>query len=329
MQISEISTYNEKKPKRKFSCFVGIDISKDSFYACAISSPEQILFEEKFSMNIQGFKAFKNRLSSFPKESILIGRESFGCYYINLFAYLSQRGFNCIVLNPIIVKNAFKAEIRKTKTDRTDAFRIAFAMYNTQHRLPEKSFLASEFRDLARERERITRSIARIKNDIEKSLAVLFPELERYVNIYTETILRLLEKFPSAWALKTASLSDIENVIYCTKAGRKPSFSAEKIKTLAEQSIGQFFPVRELLLQRKIKELFFLEEELEFITGLLRTACEEAAMCQDVEILKSIKGIGDIVSMQFIAEVGDIKRFDSHKKLIAYFGVDPTVYESG
>lgn len=50
---------------------------------------------------------------------------------------------------------------------------------------------------------------------------------------------------------------------------------------------------------------------------------------QDIEILKSIKGIGDTTAMHFVAEVGDISRFSSPKKLIAYAGLDPTVYESG
>lgn len=312
-----------------FKVFVGIDISKDSFFACAILSPEEILFEEKFPMSIQGFKTLKNRLSRFPKNSILIGKESSGCYYINLFAYFSQRKFNCVILNPLIVKGVQSMEIRKTKTDRTDAWRVAFVLYTAQHLLPEKSFLSHEFRDIARERERITQQIARIKNDIEKALAVLFPELERAVNIYTEGILRVLERFPSAWAIKSASLSEIQSLLSSHEAGRKPSITADALKAMAKNSIGQFFPVRELLLQRKIKEIFFLEEELEFVTSLLTKACEEASLCQDIEILKSIKGIGDVTAMHFVAEVGDIERFSCPKKLIAYCGLDPTVYESG
>jgi len=311
-----------------FKVFVGIDISKESFSACAIHSPEEIIFEEKFPMDSHGFKAFIRKLSAFPKESILIGKESSGCYYVNLFVYLSQKNFNCVVLNPLIVKGVQSMEIRKTKTDRSDARRIAFALYTAQHSLPQKSFLSHEFRELARERERLSQQIARLKNDIEKALVVLFPELERRVNIYTEGILRLLEKYPSAWALKTAKTSDIEQILY-SKRGRALSVTAQQIKQWAQDSIAQFFPIREILLQSKIKELFFLEEQLEVITEQLKRSCEEAALCQDIEILKSIKGIGDTTAMHFIAEIENINRFSSPKKLIAYCGVDPTVYESG
>jgi len=311
-----------------FKVFVGIDISKDSFSACTISSPQDVIFEESFPMDSHGFKAFIRKLSSFPKNSILIGKESSGCYYINLFVYLSKKNFNCVILNPLIVKGVQNMEIRKTKTDRTDARRIAFALYTAKHVLPEKSFLSHEFRELARERERISQQIARLKNDIEKALTVLFPELERKVNIYTEAILRVLEKYPSAWAIKLATVSEIQKILsFCS--GRPLSFSAQQLKQWAQDSIGQFFPVRELILQGKIRELFFLEEQLERVTKLLTKSCEEAALCQDIKILKSIKGIGDTTAMHFIAEVGDISRFSCPKKLIAYAGLDPTVYESG
>lgn len=101
------------------------------------------------------------------------------------------------------------------------------------------------------------------------------------------------------------------------------------IRKWAKDSIGQFFPVRKLILQGKIRELFFLEEQLEKVTDFLKKSCEQAALCQDIEILKSIKGIGDTTAMHFIAEVSNIERFSSPKKLIAYAGLDPTVYESG
>ncbi|MFN3739367.1 MAG: transposase [Thermodesulfovibrionales bacterium] len=40
-------------------------------------------------------------------------------------------------------------------------------------------------------------------------------------------------------------------------------------------------------------------------------------------------GIGDTTGAAFLAEIGDINRFPSHKSLIAYTGLDPTIYQSG
>jgi len=314
---------------KDFKVFVGVDVSKDSFSACALTNPQNILFEAKFPMSHSGFEDFTKRLSSFPKNSILIAKESSGCYYINLFAYLTQKDFSCIVLNPLLVNKFWTATLRKTKTDRIDAKAIAIMLYHIHEQLPDRSFLPKDFRDIARERERIAQRIATVKNDIEKLLSVLFPELERIVNIYNSSILKLLSEFPSAHAIKNASIEQINKALYTKTAGRPVNVSAQKIKSVARESIASYWPVKEMILVQKIRELFFLEEQLEFFTNLLRQFCKEASLCQDIEILKSIKGVGEITAMHFMAEVGDIERFSSPKKLIAYCGIDPTVYESG
>ena len=48
-----------------------------------------------------------------------------------------------------------------------------------------------------------------------------------------------------------------------------------------------------------------------------------------MEIITSIKGIGETTGAAFLAEVDDILNFPSHKSLIAYAGIDPTVYQTG
>jgi transposase len=49
-----------------------------------------------------------------------------------------------------------------------------------------------------------------------------------------------------------------------------------------------------------------------------------------MDILISMKGIGEKTAMNFLIEMGgDIKQFESHKKLIAMAGLDPALYQSG
>ena len=49
----------------------------------------------------------------------------------------------------------------------------------------------------------------------------------------------------------------------------------------------------------------------------------------DFNILSSVDGIGKNTSSSFIAEVGDIDKFQSAKQLIAFAGTDPSVKQSG
>ena len=52
-------------------------------------------------------------------------------------------------------------------------------------------------------------------------------------------------------------------------------------------------------------------------------------MALTLELLQSIPGIGLITAATIIAEVGDFGAFSNPKKLAAYFGIDPSVMQSG
>jgi len=46
-------------------------------------------------------------------------------------------------------------------------------------------------------------------------------------------------------------------------------------------------------------------------------------------LLYSIPGVGEITATTILAEIGDIERFPSSKQLVAFAGLDPSVFESG
>lgn len=46
-------------------------------------------------------------------------------------------------------------------------------------------------------------------------------------------------------------------------------------------------------------------------------------------VIKTIPGISNLNVCMIIGEIGDIHRFESPCKLLAYAGLDPSVYQSG
>ncbi|MFY9278721.1 MAG: IS110 family transposase, partial [Caldicoprobacterales bacterium] len=48
-----------------------------------------------------------------------------------------------------------------------------------------------------------------------------------------------------------------------------------------------------------------------------------------LELLQSIPGIGFLTAATIVAEIGDFSAFSKPKKLVAYFGIDPSVMQSG
>ena len=75
--------------------------------------------------------------------------------------------------------------------------------------------------------------------------------------------------------------------------------------------------------------LLHLEEALEEITGIL-IEMSRKQMEDDINILTSIKGIGDKSAVNFLIEMGgDVNHYEYSGKIIAMAGLDPAVYQSG
>jgi transposase len=185
-----------------------------------------------------------------------------------------------------------------------------------------------DFRDIARERESISHLIASTKNEIKRVLQTTFPELESVCNIFTTTMLLFLKEFPSARFIRATKAKVIAEALERCGRGRRVSISADEIIKAAKNSIASNSLSKELILPQKISTLLHLMEQLDKLSGILSELCESIAI-KEMEIITSIDGIGDATGAAFLAEVGDIKNFSSHKSLIAYAGVDPTVFQSG
>lgn len=54
-----------------------------------------------------------------------------------------------------------------------------------------------------------------------------------------------------------------------------------------------------------------------------------AKLSPEFELLLSIPGIGDMTASTILSEIGDITRSPTEKQLVAFAGLDPSVYQSG
>jgi transposase len=231
----------------------------------------------------------------------------------------------------MLIKSFSKSiSLRNTKTDKVDAFTISkFAKYYYQSLKLTKLEDINSIKTLAREKETIEDSIVKLKNQMNSLMTQLFPELIRKVNIFTDTMLNILLKMPSTSSILNASNKDIDNIID-SSVGNKIKISSKELKRLANCSIGISDENLSLVLQSKIRRLFFLKDELLSLDALInKNINNNDKLNSSIEILKSIDGIGDKTSKDFMIEVGDINRFDNSKKLTAYIGTDPSIKQSG
>jgi len=314
------------------SLFVGVDVSKDFFSAAGLDGEGKELFSGFYEMVSNGFSEFLKTLSSHDENlnQVLVAMESTGCYHINLFSFLHDKGIHVVVINPLLISNFAKLSLRKTKTDKKDAKTIARFVVAHQDSISQLSLSQDlqDLRDLSRERESLCHQITATKVEIKRVLRTTFPELESIGNLYTGAMLRFLQQYPSARLVRGVKPKAIAKTLKGPYVGDKLTFSPEDILRAAKTSIGTVSSAKEIILQGKIATLLHLQERLDEMTKLLTDLCK-ATRIDDLNILRSIKGVGLKTAAPFLAEMGKVQHYASHKKLIAFAGWDPSVRQSG
>ena len=311
---------------------VGVDVSKDSFSAAGLDAEGKECFSGSYSMDSDGFSKFLEIVTAHCRDlqKVLVGMESTGCYHINLFSFLSSQGIQAVVINPLLIANFAKRSLRKTKTDKKDAKTIAKFLMENREEISQLSISQDlqDLRDLARERESLSHLISATKVEIKRVLRTIFPELESIADIYTRVMLRFLQAYPSARLVKAAKPKVLAQALRQPYVGNKLTFSAEDILRAAQSSIATSSPAKEIILKGKIATLLHLQERMEEMTKLLTDLCK-ATRVEDLQILRSIKGVGPKTGVPFLAEMGPVENFSSPKKLIVFAGMDPSVCQSG
>jgi transposase len=255
--------------------------------------------------------------------------ESTASYHIALFSYLTAKGYRVAIINPLLIANFAKLSLRKTKTDKKDAFTIAQFLLLGKEALATGSPHLTELKDLSRRRERLVDQMTSLKNDMKRILSVTFPELETITGIFTKSTLRLLTEFPSAHAIGKAGHDALATIVISRSRGRKSSASVQALMDAATTSVGVASPAKDLILKQEAALLRELEGQAEEIMKLIIDLSGEKIK-RDAKILTSMRGIGDKTAFNFLIEMGgDIKVFEHDGKLIAAAGLDPTTHESG
>jgi transposase len=317
---------------RMYRLLVGIDVSKDLFATAGIDSEGKESFSRSCSMDFNGFEDLLKTITSHCEDlsMVIVAMESTGCYHINLFSFLTSQGIRTLVVNPLLIANFSKLSLRKTKTDKKDAMTIARFLMDHHEEVSHLSLTQDnqDLRDLCRERESLCHLIAATKVEIKRVLRATFPELESIGDLYTRVMLRFIQEYPSARLVRAAKPKAIAKVLKQPYVGNKLTYSAEDILRAAKASIGTVSPAKEIIVQGKIATLLHLQERLDEMTKLLTDLCK-ATRIDDLKILRSIKGVGPKTAAPFLAEMGEVQHYASHKKLIAFTGIDPSLHQSG
>jgi transposase len=312
--------------------YLGIDIGKNTHVASLIDDNAKLLFKAfSFGNTTEGGESLITKLSSHvPSISeVEIGMEATGHYWLSLYSFLVGKGYVIHVVNPIQTDGWRKGtEIRKRKTDIIDSVLIAeLIRYGDflETSLADENTMS--LRNLTRFRHYLVASIGDLKRKAICVLDQVFPEYQSvFSNIFGQTSKELLLQLQSPDDFQSISAERLEDIL---KSITLKKFAKNKISTISElaaNSFGLSFCRDSFSLQLKL-----LLEQIKFIEA--QVADVEAEIRQLLERINSpittIPGIGPITGATILGEIGDITRFSTPAKLVAYAGIDASVSQSG
>ena len=309
--------------------YVGIDVAKLNHFASAISSDGEVLIEPfQFTNDADGFYLLSSRLDSLPDDSFIIGLESTAHYGDNLVRYLVAEGHQVCVINPLQTSAMRKNNIRKTKTDKVDTFIIARTLMMTpfKHFVTFDDLNLMDLKVLGRSRMNAVKQRTRLKIQLKACLDETFPELQYFFKsgLHQKTVYALLKEAPTAKAVASMHLTHLAHLLVSASHGRFKKDKATELRVLARKSVGSPDSALSIQVVHTIEQIELLDSQITHIDAEI-----EDIMRFQSPVIMSIPGIGAVNGGMILGEIGDISRFPSPKQLLAFAGLDPSVYQSG
>jgi len=316
---------------------VGLDISKGESQVQAFSNkgkPYRKSFKVDHTLEgLSSLVAFLENIKrdSGKKPSVIL--EATGHYQAPVVHYLEDRGYLLIIINPLISYKARSSSLRKVKTDAIDAYLLCELFYKEElEPYKKRGIQLLNLRNLTRQHENITGVMIQIKLQFQAVLEQVFPEYKGvFGDLYSVVSLLTLSEFSSSEDILKASEEAITDKIseYCKSRSIKwANEKAIQLKAAAARN-----PFEKTIYQSHILSLgMYINILLQYKEHLSKLETEIDALAKEVEdynIIKSIPGIGEKITASIISEIGEIDRFNNPKKLVAFAGVDPSVFESG
>lgn len=181
--------------------YCGIDIAKYKHEAAVIDEAGMALLDSiSFANSKEGCEkllALFQRLD-IAKDALIVGMEATGHYWLSVYGYLLERGFEVKVINPIQSEAFRKMYIRQTKTDRKDSFIIAqimrFGQFSATN-LSEEVIVA--MRQLSRYQLALVDACGDCKRRVIALLDQVFPEYDTlFSDTFGVTSKEVLSQYP-------------------------------------------------------------------------------------------------------------------------------------
>ena len=246
-------------------------------------------------------------------------------YTTPLYAHLRQDGQTVHVINPLQSEALRSMFIRQTKNDTIDALIVVevirFGHYCETQVAPENIVA---LRELCRQRFFVVDMASDFKRKIIAFLDQTFPEYEKlFSDTFGKSSMELLANYTTPEEMLSVDTQTLADLLNKASRGRFGLDKANQIQQTAKNSFGIVLASSSFALI--IRQYF---EQLKSLESSIAAFDEEIAHLMDN--FETITGVGKTLVAVIFSEIGgDIRKFSSVPKLVAYAGLYPKSRQSG
>jgi len=318
---------------------VGIDVSKGKSMV-AVMQPLGVVAMKPFEVQHTA-AALENlgySLKELPGETRII-MEHTGRYYEPVAQALHERGLFVSAVNPMLISEYGNNSLRRAKTDKKDALKIAKYGLDNWTGLREYTpmqAIRQQLKNASRQLDLYTKIKVALTNNLIALLDQTYPGANTFFDspVRADGYQKWVDFITAFWHVDCVSSLSEEAFIekyrkWCKRRGY--NFSAAKASDVYIESLGHIIMLpknasTKSLIQQAIAALNAVSTTVESF----RTETQRLArILPEYPVVMAIYGVGDSLGPKLIAEIGDVRRFANKHALVAYAGVDPEPSQSG
>ena len=319
---------------------IGIDVSKEKSTVCVMRPFGEVVVEPfEISHTDSDLSELARMIKRLDKDAKVV-MEATGIYHLPVAAFLRENEIFVSVINPYEMKLYRAQDLRKVKTDKRDSMTIANygidKWFNLREFIPQEDvyaelrllgrqyrfFMESRIEHLLNLTHLLDYTMPGVKacfggwseNSGKDKLCDFVEEYWHYDNITKRSEKKFVEHYQKWTKKKGYQFSE-------TKAFQIYSLAKNGIPTIPSNVAST-----KMLLLEAVKAL---REVNGALFAILTRMKELAKTLPEYPVVRAMGGVGDVLAVKLIAEIGDVRKFHSGKALIAYAGIDPPPYESG
>ena len=319
---------------------VGIDVSKGRS-TIAVMRPfgEVVISPFEVCHTDSELSELARRLKSLNGETRVV-MEATGNYHLPVAQALHDAGLYVSVVNAKLVHGYGNNELRRVKTDRKDAVKLA--NYDLDRWLSLPRYIPEEntrllLKNCYRQYQQGCKVQTMQKNNLVSLLDTTFPNANRLFHspARADGSEKWVDFVAEFWHCEC--IRERAEKVFMTKYqrwGKKQgyNFRKEKARSIYNEACGcvgvmpKSSSTARLLVEQAVSQLKATSSALAALKKEMQTL---AAQLPEYPVVMEMFGVGPTLGPQLMAEIGDVRRFHSKKALVAYAGIDAPPNDSG